>query len=62
MPEPSWTPTDVAEALEDVARTRRRRPAVRVPVCVRPAVVRDETIRQAMVNEAKRLYGQREMA
>jgi hypothetical protein len=31
-------------------------------VVIRPADVHDEIIRQALVNEATRLYGQREMA
>lgn len=62
MPEPSWTPKDVADALEDAARTLRRRPAVRGHGCVRPPVVRDEIIRQAIVNEATRLYGRGELA
>jgi len=57
-----WAQEAVAEALEDVARILRRRPPGRVGGYVRPAVVRDEIIRQAIVNEAKRLYGQREMA
>ena len=52
-----WTQKAVADALEDVARTLRRRPPVRVRGYVRPPVVRDEIIRQAMVNEATRLYG-----
>ena len=29
---------------------------------IRPADIRDEIIRQALVNEATRLYGQREVA
>jgi hypothetical protein len=31
-------------------------------VVIRPADVRDEIVRQALVNEATRLYGQREIA
>jgi hypothetical protein len=31
-------------------------------VVIRPADVRDEIIRQALVNEATRLYGQKEIA
>lgn len=43
MPEPTWTPTDVADALEDAALTLRRLPSVKIRGYVSswPPIIRD---------------------
>ncbi len=54
---PRSTPTD--EELFAMRRAAWRKQGI---VVIRLADVRDEIIRQALVNEATRLYGQREVA
>lgn len=53
---PDTAPTE--EELFAMRRAAWRRQGI---VVIRPADVRDEIIRQALVNEATRLYGQREV-
>ena len=55
LPQPA--PTE--QELFAMRRAAWRRQGI---VVIRPADVRDEIIRQALVNEATRLYGTREMA
>ena len=54
---PETPPTE--QELFAMRRAAWRRQGI---VVIRPADVRDEIIRQALVNEATRLYGQREVA
>jgi hypothetical protein len=54
---PETPPTE--QELFAMRRAAWRRQGIAV---IRPADVRDEIIRQALVNEATRLYGQREVA
>jgi hypothetical protein len=54
---PETPPTE--QELFVMRRAAWRRQGI---VVIRPADVRDEIIRQALVNEATRLYGQREVA
>ena len=54
---PEAAPTE--QELFAMRRAAWRRQGI---VVIRPADVRDEIIRQALVNEATRLYGQREVA
>jgi hypothetical protein len=54
---PEAAPTE--EELFAMRRAAWRRQGI---VVIRPADVRDEIIRQALVNEATRLYGQKEIA
>jgi hypothetical protein len=54
---PQTPPTE--EELLAMRRAAWRRQGI---VVIRPADVRDEIIRQALINEATRLYGQREVA
>ena len=54
---PKSAPTE--QELFAMRRAAWRRQGIAV---IRPADVRDEIIRQAFVNEATRLYGQREVA
>jgi hypothetical protein len=54
---PRSAPTD--EELFAMRRAAWRRQGI---VVIRLADVRDEIIRQALINEATRLYGQREIA
>jgi hypothetical protein len=52
-------PTPTEQDLFAMRRAAWRRQGI---VVLRPVDVRDEIIRQALVNEATRLYGQREIA
>jgi hypothetical protein len=54
---PEAAPTE--QELFAMRRAAWRRQGI---VVIRPADVRDEIIRQALVNEATRLYGQKEIA
>jgi hypothetical protein len=54
---PQTPPTE--DELFAMRRAAWRRQGIAV---IRPADVRDEIIRQALINEATRLYGQREIA
>jgi hypothetical protein len=54
---PEAAPTD--DELFAMRRAAWRKQGIAV---IRPADVHDEIIRQALVNEATRLYGQREVA
>ena len=54
---PQTAPSE--EELFAMRRAAWRRQGI---VVIRPADVRDEIIRQALVKEATRLYGQREVA
>jgi hypothetical protein len=53
---PQAAPTE--QELFAMRRAAWRRQGIAV---IRPADIRDEIIRQALVNEATRLYGQREV-
>ena len=54
---PEAAPTE--QELFAMRRAAWRRQGI---VVIRPADVRDEIIRQALINEATRLYGNREVA
>jgi hypothetical protein len=54
---PQTAPTE--QELFAMRRAAWRRQGI---VVIRPGDIRDEIIRQALVNEATRLYGQREIA